>query len=154
MNLDFYHTEHKNQSLLNQQTFRGIDSLSYKGFTDQFKTYRSMQKGVSHIKRKLLPLLICVFLSAISNAQSVDSIPKPAKAAADSATVYVSFMVETTGEIKKVGIYKIECPKCGKKFKEKIKSEAIRVIKAGPSMPPRQKRVMMVQPIKFILEDE
>lgn len=39
----------------------------------------------------------------------------------DSATVYVSFIVETTGKITNVTVDKIKCRKCKKEFKESWK---------------------------------
>ena len=73
---------------------------------------------------------------------------------ADSATVFVSFIVETTGKITNVEVSKIKCKKCSKEFKENVKSEAIRIIKSMPYLEPRKERIKYIQPIKFKLTDE
>ena len=72
---------------------------------------------------------------------------------ADSATVFVSFIVETSGKITDVEVYKINCKKCSKEFKENIKSEAIRVVKSMPDLEQRKERIKYIQPIKFKLTD-
>lgn len=73
---------------------------------------------------------------------------------ADSATVFVSFIVETTGKITHVEVSKIKCKKCSKEFKENLKSEAIRIIKSMPDLETRKERIKYFQPIKFKLTDE
>ena len=72
----------------------------------------------------------------------------------DSATVYISFIVETTGKITNIKVNRVECEKCNNKFKKSIKSEAIRVISTMPDFNPREKRVKYVQPIKFDLSEK
>ena len=73
---------------------------------------------------------------------------------ADSATVFVSFVIETTGKITHVEVYKVSCKKCSKGFKENIQSEAISVIKSMPDFEPQKERVKFIQPIKFELTEE
>jgi len=72
----------------------------------------------------------------------------------DSATVYVSFIVEITGKITNVKIDKIKCKKCSKKFKESLKSEAIRVVESMPDWKTSKERIKFLLPIKFKLTDE
>tara|TARA_B100001063_G_scaffold153506_1_gene143192 strand:+ start:170 stop:472 length:303 start_codon:yes stop_codon:yes gene_type:complete len=72
---------------------------------------------------------------------------------ADSARVFVSFIVETDGSITDVKIDKLECFKCSKTFKKNIKKEAVRVVRATPNMGEQKEKVKYVLPIKFKLED-
>ena len=72
---------------------------------------------------------------------------------ADSARVFVSFIVETDGSITDVKIDKLECFKCSKTFKKNIKKEAVRVVRATPNMGEQKEKVKCVLPIKFKLED-
>ena len=72
---------------------------------------------------------------------------------ADSATVFVSFTVETTGKITHVEVSKISCKKCSKEFKEKLKSEAITAIKSMSDLEPQKERMNYTQPIKFDFTD-
>lgn len=72
----------------------------------------------------------------------------------DSATVFASFIVETSGKITNVKVSKIKCRKCSKEIKENLKSEAIRVIKSMPDLEPQKERILFTQPIKFKLTDE
>lgn len=72
----------------------------------------------------------------------------------DSATVYVSFIVETTGKITNVKVDKIKCRKCKKEFKESLKLEAVKVISSIPDNEPRKERIKFIQPLKFMIEDK
>lgn len=72
---------------------------------------------------------------------------------ADSATVFVSFTVETTGKITNVQVSKITCKKCSKEFKEKLKSESIKTIQSMSDIEPQRERMNYTLPIKFELTD-
>jgi hypothetical protein len=72
---------------------------------------------------------------------------------ADSATVFVSFTVETTGKITNVQVSKITCKKCSKEFKEKLKSESIKTIQSMSDFEPQKERMNYTLPIKFELTD-
>ena len=72
---------------------------------------------------------------------------------ADSATVFVSFTVETTGKITNVSVSKITCKKCSKKFKGKLKSETIKTIQSMSDLEPQKERMNYTLPIKFELTD-
>ena len=72
---------------------------------------------------------------------------------ADSATVFVSFTLETTGKITNVQVSKITCKKCSKEFKEKLKSESIKTIQSMSDFDPQKERMNYTLPIKFELTD-
>lgn len=73
----------------------------------------------------------------------------------DSATVYVSFRVDTSGNITNIKAYKVTCRKCSREYKETIKKEAEKVIKANPYwQQPISEPARYVQPIRFKLEKE
>lgn len=71
----------------------------------------------------------------------------------DSATVYISFIVETSGKITNVKVSKIKCKPCSKEFKGSLKTEAIRVISSMPAWPPTKERRKYIQPLKFEITD-
>ena len=87
--------------------------------------------------------------SIVSNTEKINQEIK-----IDSATVYVSFIVETTGKITNVKVDKIKCKKCNKEFKESLKSEALRIISTIPDLEPRKERIKFVQPFKFRVTHE
>ena len=88
---------------------------------------------------------LLLFLSATSYGQGQ---------VADSPTVYVSFMVDTSGKISDIKVKKIECKKCDKEYKEGLKAEAIRIISSMPALKPRKQPVRYTQPLKFAVADE
>jgi hypothetical protein len=69
----------------------------------------------------------------------------------DSALVYVSFVVDTSGEIGKVKAFKIICKGCDRKTKKKYKEAAEDVVKRTPKKNRRKEPVMFTLPVKFKL---
>ncbi len=117
--------------------------------------------NIIHLMRRMffITIVLCwIFpkcfgqVTGISNIPTGNSLQKPALS--DSAIVYVSFVVETSGKITDVQAYKVSCKKCSKEFKQTIKSEAVRVIGSSQNMQPRNKRTRMLQPIKFVIEND
>lgn len=73
----------------------------------------------------------------------------------DSATVYVRFRIDTSGNITNIKAYKVTCRKCSRAYKETIKKEAEKVIKANPYWEqPISEPAKYIQPIRFKLEKE
>ena len=71
----------------------------------------------------------------------------------DSATVFISFVIESDGTINKVKLEKIECTNCSKKDKKKIGNEAIKVVNEMPKLPNHKKRTKYLLPIKIKTKD-
>jgi hypothetical protein len=71
----------------------------------------------------------------------------------DSATIFVSYIVETTGKITNVEVSKIHCRKCSKGFIATLKSEAKRVVKSMHDLEPPKERIRYILPITFMLID-
>lgn len=94
---------------------------------------------------KTILLLLLLLLSTTSYGQG--QIP-------DSATVYVTFMVDTTGKVSDIKVKKIDCKKCDKEYKESLKSEAIRLIATAPPMPAPKQPTRYTQPLRFVVSNE
>lgn len=71
----------------------------------------------------------------------------------DSATVYVTFIVDTNGKITNVEAYKIRCRKCKKELKENLKTEAVRIVKSMPDWGPPKQNVRYNLPLRFALRE-
>ena len=71
----------------------------------------------------------------------------------DSATVFISFVIETDGTINKVKLEKIECTNCSKKDKNRLGDEAIKVVKEMPKLPNHKKRTKYLLPVKIKTQD-
>lgn len=72
----------------------------------------------------------------------------------DSATVFVSFIVETNGKITNIKVSKILCRKCNKEYKETLKNEATKLIQKMPEWETQVSRTRYILPIKFKLTYE
>jgi protein TonB len=71
-------------------------------------------------------------------------------------TVYISFIVDTTGEVKNVFAQKVVCNDCDSIVKNKCKDEAIKKFKGMPNWIPKRERgkpveVNYVLPVKMVL---
>ena len=112
-------------------------------------------------KKLILIVGLYLMVMSLSFGQTTDSAVKVSNIknfsqenTIDSATVYVSFIVETTGKITNVKVDKIKCRKCKKEFKESLKLEAVKVISSIPDHEPRKERIKFIQPLKFVIEDK
>ena len=111
---------------------------------------------------KVLQFLIFYFLfSSLAFAQneptissnSIDSISTN-QIFSDSAIVYVSYILLTSGQVSHVRVEKIICPKCERAFKKNLKEEAIRVISEMPPFDPPKEIVKFMVPLKFMIVEE
>jgi|SRR6187402_3043676 len=108
----------------------------------------------------LLLFAVLLITTTMSFAQTSDSsTSKPYKfksrhrSKADSAMVYVSFIVEKTGEITDVKIHKTVCEGCRDKLMNEIMAESVRVVKLFPNWKPAERRTKYILPLRFSLED-
>lgn len=95
--------------------------------------------------KKLILLYIALTVSSLLYAKDSNS---------DSAIVVVSFVVNKEGQKKKIKIHSIVCSNCNANFKERIKEDALTIIKKSPNYLPQKKKQKFLQPVKFRIEDK
>jgi len=100
-----------------------------------------------------LTIYFSIGQTANSTTRSINSETFIKKGQVDSATVYVTFIVDTAGKITNVEAYKIRCRKCKKELKENLKTEAVRIVKSMPDWSPPKQDVRYNLPLKFALRD-
>lgn len=75
-----------------------------------------------------------------------------AKNNSDSAIVVVSFVVNKEGQKEKIKVHDIVCTNCTTNFKDRIKEDAVNIIKNSPNYLPQKKKQKFLQPVKFRIE--
>lgn len=105
--------------------------------------------NTKHLSKKVQLTILGCLISLLVFAQQVPSTNNTA----DSARVLVSITVDTDGSVLDVKVKKITCKKCSKAFKESLKTESIRTVKAMPPFKAMPQRVRYLLPLKFKFDE-
>jgi hypothetical protein len=115
--------------------------------------FKLMRKSVLIFGFLFLTIQFSIGQTADSTNKRIYSETANNKGQVDSATVYVTFIVDTTGKIINVEAYKIRCRKCKKELKENLRTEAVRIVKSMPDWGTPKQNVRYNLPLRFALRE-